>query len=268
MKAAIKAAFRAFVPPIVTDMIRRRSAAVTFAGDYADWRAARAHASGYDSQEILRRVAAATRKVVSGESAYERDSVTFDHIEYSWPLLASLLQVALERKSLRVIDFGGSLGSTWRQNCRFLERLAIPMTWTVVEQGHFVALGREEFSTNVLRFEHTIADAARHSGADVILFASSLCYVEDPAQFLREAAGTSAQFLIIDRLPVVPGRRDRIAVQRVSEPIYTASYPVRLFGEESLLSDWLRDWRLIERWECDLQPDSQSRSQGFFLERR
>ncbi len=61
----------------------------------------------------------ATRKVVAGEAVYERDSVVFDHLEYAWPLLACLLQIAAERRSLRVIDFGGSLGSSWRQNRRF-----------------------------------------------------------------------------------------------------------------------------------------------------
>jgi putative methyltransferase (TIGR04325 family) len=263
-----KSRLRPFVPPIVVDIARRVSPrAVRFSGNYDTWDAASSDAGGYDSEEILRRVASATRKVEAGEATFERDSVVFDHVEYSWPLLASLLQVALEQGSLRVIDFGGALGSTWRQNRRFLERLPVPVTWHVVEQEHFVALGRKEFSTDVLHFDNTIAEAAGE-GADVVLFSSSLCYVGDPARFLHEAKLAGAPFLIIDRLPLVQGGKDRIALQSVGEPIYTASYPVRMFAEENLLEGLLSGWRLIETWDSDLQPDTASRCRGFFLEKR
>ncbi len=128
-------------------------------------------------------------------------------------------------------------------------------------------MGRQEFSSEVLRFDSTITEAASE-GADVVLLSSSLCYVPDAAQILDEAAATTAQYLIIDRLPLVAGERDRIAVQSVSEPIYCASYPIRMFAEGPLLTQLLRPWRLIERWECDLQPDPCTRCHGFFLERR
>lgn len=268
MNRQLKTGLTLLLPPLVVAPWRRFfRQAVSFSGDFASWNEASAHAGGYDSQEIVDRVASATRKVLAGEAAYERDSVVFDQIEYSWPLLASLLQVAVERQRLRVIDFGGALGSTWRQNRRYLERLQIPLAWHVVEQQHFVTIGRQEFSSEVLRFDRTIAEAAS-GGTDVVLLSSSLCYVSDAAQILDEAAATTAQYLIIDRLPIVAGERDRIAVQSVAEPIYSASYPIRMFAEGPLLRNLLRPWRLIERWECDLQPDPRSRCHGFFLARR
>ena len=255
------------VPPLLADLVSRARSPIRFSGEFASWDAAAAHAGGYDAREITDRVLAATRKVVAGEAAYERDSVLFDHIEYSWPVLASLLQVGLERGSLRVVDFGGSLGSTWRQNSRYLRRLRIPLSWHVVEQEHLVALGNDEFSGDVLRFYPSIA-AAAGGGVDVMLFSSSLCYVRDGEEYVREAAAASAPFMIVDRLPIIPGARDRIAVQHVSEPIYRASYPIRLFAEETLMPRLLADWRVRETWDCDLQPDSGSRCRGFFLERR
>ena len=262
---SLKARIKPFVPPVVLGLLRRP--VVSFSGDYASWEDAAADASGYDTQEILQRVAAATRKVVSGEAAFERDSVVFGHIEYSWPLLASLLRVALSRQSLRVIDFGGSLGSTWRQNRRYLDGLSCPVAWHVVEQAHFVALGRKEFTDGALQFDATITEAARQ-GVDVLLFSSSLCYVSDPAPIFAEAAATSARYLIIDRLPVIAGQENRIALQHVMEPIYRASYPIRLFSEEGLLEKVLVSWRVIESWDCDLQPDPASKCRGYFLEKR
>jgi putative methyltransferase (TIGR04325 family) len=259
---------RPFIPPAFLPVLRRlRPPAVGFSGNYASWTAAAADASGYDSAAILERVVAATRQVAAGKAVFERDSVLFDRVEYSWPLLASLLQVANECGSLRVIDFGGSLGSTWRQNERYLRRLKVPVTWRVVEQEKFVDAGVAEFQSDVLRFHRSISDAAA-AGVDVVLFCSSLCYVAEPEQFLRETLASGARFLIIDRLPLVAGTEDRIALQRVREPIYPASYPVRLFAEQRLRDSLLAQWRVVEQWDCELQPDSGSHSHGFFLERR
>ena len=43
----------------------------------------------------------------NGEAVYERDSVLFDEIQYSWGLLAGLQKAALENDGkLCVLDFG------------------------------------------------------------------------------------------------------------------------------------------------------------------
>lgn len=263
---SLKELLRPLVPPIILDAVRgTRGGPLSFTGDYPSWPQARGAAGGYDSHEILERVAAATRRVVSGEAVYERDSMVFERIEYSWPVLASMLRVALQTGSLRVVDFGGSLGSTLRQNRRFLEGLPLPLRWRVVEQDHFVELGRREFATDTLGFDHSIAEAAVH-GADVVLFLSSLCYVPEPRVFLEQAAKT-ARYVIIDRFPLIPGERDRVALQTVTEPIYSATYPIRLFAQDRIEAGLLAGWRPIERWDCDLQPGAQVRWVGYFLER-
>ena len=90
----------------------------------------------------------------------------------------------------------------------------------------------------------------------------------DGEQYLREAADATAPFIIVDRLPLIPGARDRITVQYVSEPIYQASYPIRLFAEETLMPGLFAGWGARETWDCELQPDRESRCRGFFLEKR
>jgi len=268
MSAALRAGIKALVPPLLVDLLRRmRTPVVGFSGTYDSWEAASAAASGYDSAAILSKVAVATRKVAAGEAVFERDSVLFDEIHYSWPLLASLLYVATVAGSLRVIDFGGSLGSSWRQNRRFIDRLTVPVTWRVVEQQNFVAEGRRSFSTEVLQFHDSIADAAA-GGADVVLFSSSLCYVAEPARCVDEAWQSGCRFLIVDRLPLIRGARDRIRQQHVHEPIYEASYPIRLFGSDNLFDSLFARWQLIEQWDSDLQPDPESHCWGFLLERK
>lgn len=257
-----------FLPPVLVQLATSvtRRASVRFSGEYDSWEAADNGSGGYDSAEIADRVLNATRRVVCGESAYERDSVLFDRVEYSWPVLASLLQVAAECRSLHVIDFGGSLGSSWRQNRSFLKRLQMPLSWRVVEQEHFVALGQAEFSDRVLSFHGNVADAAI-GGVDVVLFSSSLCYVRDPWSVMQEVMATSARFLVVDRLPTIPGDQDRIRIQHVSEPIYRANYPIRLFGRHRVMSGLLAGWGVIETWQSELQPDRDSICQGYFMER-
>ena len=56
-------------------------------------------------------------KVKNGDAVFERDSVIFDKIHYSFPLLSALSLTALNHNStLNVLDFGGSLGSAYFQN--------------------------------------------------------------------------------------------------------------------------------------------------------
>jgi putative methyltransferase (TIGR04325 family) len=264
----LKGVAKSVIPPVVFDLLRRaKTPVISFSGDYESWEAAAKDAAGYDAKEILERVLASTRKVVNGEAQFERDSVAFDSIEYSWPLLACLLQIGLERESLRVVDFGGALGGSLRQNWKFFSRLKIPISWNVVEQAHFVQAGRAEFTTEILNFHQTIEDAAV-GGIDAAVFCSSLCYVADPTKFLNDVKSAGAQYLLIDRLPIVTRGRHRIALQKVGEPIYKASYPVRFFDESVLINSVLSEWRLIERWCSDLQPGGDTSWQGLFLERK
>ena len=69
---------------------------VTWSGNYTSWAEAQKVSTGYDSQAILEKVKDALLKVKNGEAVYERDSVIFDEIQYSWPLLAGLMWIAAQ----------------------------------------------------------------------------------------------------------------------------------------------------------------------------
>ena len=75
-------------------MRQMRSDRIVFEGNYASWEDATAKCDGYDAEHILTRVLESTLKVKSGDAIFERDSVLFDEIEYSWPLLAGLMWAA------------------------------------------------------------------------------------------------------------------------------------------------------------------------------
>jgi putative methyltransferase (TIGR04325 family) len=240
---------------------------IRFQHGYGSWEEASRASSGYDTDEIIRKVYGAARSVHRGEAVYERDSVLFDEIEYSWPLLSSLLLVAAERESLKVIDFGGGLGTTFQQNRKFFKHIQKKICWNIVEQKSFVEIGNKEFSNKYLAFFPTIAEACGE-GVDVILFGGSLCFVTKPCDILEETIKAKPGYIIFDRTPVTNARADTFAVQIVSSSIYKAEYAIRNFNKSRLIEAFDRSYDLIEEWVCELQPDPLSRSVGFFLKHK
>ena len=234
---------------------------------FSSWDAAVAHARGYDDDSIIKKVYTSAKMVRDGHVAYERDSVIFNEIDYSWPLLASLLLVAATKSNLRVIDFGGSLGTTYRQNSRFLSKLSFASQWRVVEQEKFVKIGKNEFTNQMLSFYYCIEDAVL-DGVDVVLFAGSICYVEDPYKYLSQAVKVGAEYIIFDRTPITVELNDTFAVQYVPNSIYKASFPIRTFCQDNLHKAIGLEYECVEKWICNLQADPKSTAMGFIFKRK
>lgn len=224
---------------------------IYFSGNYADWGAASARASGYDSGLILERVKQALLKVKSGEAVFERDSVLFDEIQYSFPVLAGVLRAAAEDGNrLSVLDFGGSLGSSYFQCREFLAALK-GLQWCVVEQPHFVCCGQKHFETGQLRFFHTIAECIAQAAPNVALLSSVLQYVPEPYDVLRELMNTDIRYIVIDRTPFSELDNDRITVQHVPPSIYPASYPCRIFGRRPFLGRFHRGYEVVAQFDSN-----------------
>lgn len=250
-----------------------RNGGVWFEGDYRTWAEACAASTGYDAPAILERVIAATRRVVAGEAVYERDAVTFDRVEYSAPLLAGLLYVASRSGNcLDLVDVGGSLGSSFRQNRHLLGHVA-HLRWSVVEQPHFVAAGRAEFETDEIRFYDSINGCLRVEQPSVALLSSVLPYLEAPYAMLDELFTGPFEFVLIDRTPFfLLEQPDRLTVEHVPPEIYQASCPAWFFGRRRFLDHLLGSPFSIvveldswERWETG---GDAAQSRFFLLERR
>jgi len=228
----VKSVFKSFVPPALVSLVRkiRKNEGIQFSGNYPTWQAALDAAGGYDTPAILARVREAALKVKHGEAVFERDSVCFYHEEYRWPTLACLLRVAAENDGkLRVLDFGGSLGSFYFQHRKHFRDLK-EVRWSVVEQPHFVACGREEFQDDVLKFYESIDDCMAAGTVDVVFCSSVLEYLEKPYEILGSMARSGVPYILFDRTPFIEGDCDRLTVQHVPVTIYPASYPAWFFS--------------------------------------
>ncbi len=252
MRDLVRRVIREILPPIVLRAVRSTPrTAIEFSGNYPRWADARAASTGYDTDTILARVEAATSRVASGEAACERDSLTFDTIEYSFPVLTGLLRAGIENAGdLTVLDFGGSLGSSFRQ-CQGYLSVLHRLEWRIVEQEHFVRRGRERFETDQLRFYSSIQAAIATGAPDVVLISSALQYLEDPYETLKQLCDTGSHYLIIDRTPFADISSDQLVVQHVPESIYPASYPCWIFSRERLAGALDAAWETLADFKSD-----------------
>lgn len=218
------------LPSLVKMGIRRLRNRREFTGDYLSWSDASNAANGFDVLQMVDKVRSAALKVKNGTATFERDSVCFYHEEFRWPLLGSLLQVAVRNEgSLHVADFGGSLGSFYFQHRKVLADVK-DLKWSVVEQSEYVTAGQEEFQDGTLKFFLTLDECTERGKIDVALFSGSLQYLEDPFHFL-ERAGALTSCIVIDRTPFIEDEKDRIAIQSPAL-IYSGSHPHRFFAKE------------------------------------
>ena len=180
----LKKILKSFISPTILQLLGKNDS-VIFSSNYSSWEMARNASSGYDAEVILERVKAASLKVKQREAVYERDSVIFDRVHYSFPVLAGLLRVAVEHQGyLSVLDFGGSLGSSYYQ-CRDFLSGVNSLRWSIVEQPHFVSCGQEFFEDEVLKFYNNIDDCIKAEFPQVILLSSVIQYLEHPYDFLK-----------------------------------------------------------------------------------
>ncbi|MBK8398691.1 MAG: methyltransferase, TIGR04325 family [Leptospiraceae bacterium] len=246
----MKKLLKKIIPPILFDIYRSiKPSPYGWKGNYKTWEDAQNDATGYDADEILEKVRNSLLKVKNGEAVYERDSVIFDKIEYSWPLLSGLMLAAAKNKgNLNVLDFGGSLGSTYFQNKKFLDPLA-NVSWNIVEQIKFVEIGKKEFESNNLHFYYDIENCIKEQSPNILLLSSILQYLEKPYQQLDELLRHNFQFIFID-LTAVSFENERITVQHVPPSIYSAKYPCWIldYNKINLIFE-KNNYLLIEQFE-------------------
>lgn len=226
-----------------------RGKRIKFEGSYSSWEEARDQCSGYDSASILEKVLDATLKVKNGEAVFERDSVLFYEPEYVWPVLSGLLLAAAQNQGkLNVLDFGGALGSTYFQHKMFLQDIS-EMTWSIVEQEHYVEVGKKCIQNESLRFYSSIEECTSNNNINVILLSSVLQYLPCYISKIKELVEVNSPILIIDKTIVNKSQKDYIYIQKPPSSIYCARYPCRSISEEKLLLLLNEKYELISSFD-------------------
>lgn len=258
-----------WLPPAILDMagnaLNRR---LKFRGPYTNWAQASAASSGYSDEQILTKAKQAMLKVKNGEAVGERDTVLFDHKPHSFPMLSCLLRAALTLDNrLRVLDFGGSLGSTYFQCRDFLQDLH-ELKWFVIDQPNFVACGQETFSDEKLSFYFDIDTCISEEQPNIVLLSSVVQYLENPYNLLDHLNHSGIPYILFDRTPCAPDGKEVLGVQIVPPKIYPASYPAWIFNQQNLLSS-LSNYDLLLDFDandgCISSGGLSACYRGFFL---
>ncbi len=268
MLPILRSIIKRYAYPPLMRLYRRIAGGVRFSGNYASWEEASRNATGYDSPEIIQRVIAAALKVKNGEAVCERDSVLFDKPQYSWPVIAGLLWIAAQKRSrLNIVDFGGSLGSSYYQARHFLLPLEA-CRWSVVEQKHFVEAGRRYFEDDHLRFYDELDACIRKEKPDAILMSSVLQYLPDPGSFIDAVVDKGFEFILVDRTPFFLAQKDRLMVQKVPSWIYSASYPAWIMNLDRFQDRFLGIYDLVAIFESLDTANIPAEFKGFIFRRK
>jgi putative methyltransferase (TIGR04325 family) len=196
----------------------------------------------------------------------------FEKIEHSLPVLAGLLRAAADNKGkLSILDFGGSLGSSYRQCREFLSAIE-PERWSVVEQPSFVRCGKDLFEDEVLRFYGNIEECCVIESLNILPLSSVLQYLENSHDSIARLAELGVHYIIIDRTPFGDVSRDRLTVQKVPSSIYKASYPAWIFSESRLHAHLARGYTLLSDFTANEPPlgrgESRVHFRGFLLQKK
>jgi putative methyltransferase (TIGR04325 family) len=244
-------AVRPWIPPAALALWRRRRG--TYAGlqlTELDWSEAARSCGGYDDPVILDSVEQAARQALESASAYERDGVVFDRGDVHWPILGPLFEArAAVSGELRVVDVGGSLASKWFQHAQFHDALS-PIAWAVVEQAALVRVALPWLQTDQLTFHESIESAVTHlGGVDIVLFSSSLQYLEDPMSSLELAAKVSRHSVAIDRMPSWDHSAAALAIQSVGLYSKPVRYPCWVMSKPQVLSALAASFDVVATWQ-------------------
>lgn len=223
-------------------------------GNYASWDEAEKECEGYSSLNILKKVGESVLKVRNGEAVYERDSVLFNEVQYSDGLIKAFND-SIENDSLHIVDFGGSLGSTYFQHKQLFKDLK-DLKWAVVEQKHFVDCGKKEIEIDNLKFYYTIADSLKFQTNQVLLLSSVIPYFKEPYNLISDLLKYNFEYVIIDRTAFIEGDKERITKQIVPEFIYKASYPAWFLNETKFKNAFINDYDLITEFDSGFDPTS------------
>ncbi|MDX2197102.1 MAG: methyltransferase, TIGR04325 family [Cytophagales bacterium] len=250
-----------WMPPIIIDTYRNikykkneQNHKKLWSGNYETWDQAKAQSTGYDAQIILEKVKNSMLLVKAGKAVYERDSVLFDKIQYSWPTLAALLKVAGEYDgNLNVLDFGGSLGSTYFQNRDFFAHIK-SLNWCIVEQKNFVEEGKKYLADNQLKFYYNIEESISAHKPHLLLLSGVLQCIDLPYDWISGFMQHSIPYIVVDRTAFISADNERLTVQNVPEHIYKASYPAWFFNENKFIQSFTAQYSLVADFESAFTP--------------
>jgi putative methyltransferase (TIGR04325 family) len=168
---------------------------------------------------------------------------------HDYPVLFWLSEaIANSGAEFRVADLGGSVGVSYYLYARYL-KLPADLRWTVCELDDVVALGRQiaaERGVGALDFS---ADrGAALDGADLLLAAGALQFIEEPLERILASLARPPRHLLLNRVALGEQlARSYVTLQNTGCGIAPCRVEPEAAFEEAIRA---RGYRLVDRWRC------------------
>jgi len=223
-------------PPVI-GTLRYFSLKYGWKGNFDSFEQAQQKCTGYDENHILNKIIETTGKVRDGKAVYERDGIIYDEVNINHNLLSVLLLVAGRNDNkLTIVDFGGSLGTSYYQNIKYLEHLKT-LNWCIIEQPNYVDQGKKSFENEHIKFFHSMEQCVQAGMVpDLVLISGALQYIKNPYQVLENIQSFNIPYLMLDLVGYNDNDEDRITIQYVPPVFYgiEASYPCTFLSKKKL----------------------------------
>ena len=190
--------------------------------------------TGYDDTHIPFETLEAIYETKDTDGKYERDSsIIVGEPNFAFKAL-EWIKKASNNKCINIVDFGGSLGSTYFQLLPYLSDYET--TWNVLEQESFVTVGKKNLEDKNLKFYSKIDDFKSTDCSRIFFSSSTIQYLEEPFEVLRGLNLRDYEYLIFDRISVIDLQKDRLTVQIVPPSRYKSIYPCWFLSESNFIT--------------------------------
>lgn len=239
---SLKQTIKSFIPPILFEFYRKKN---RLSLTYPSYESAMKDADGYEDNVLTKVVVAKGRKFAEKIAATQ---------ELDLSSLRTFIGIAasLNKKNLRVIDFGGAAGTHYFFAKAVLND--IELDWRVVETSAMVnEAKRQGLESDELRFFDDLDTASKDSSIDLVFASGSVHCTPKPYDFLAALASIEASVLMVTRTPITDSpcvllQRSTLAANGVGEipkelgiSDKTISYPATMMDKnrvENILSNF------------------------------
>lgn len=165
---------------------------------------------------------------------------------HDYPVVFWLSRLLATSAHKTVVDFGGSVGASYYMFRKFIDMPA-DLSWTVIELGEAVQLGRKIAAERGARALVFTLDSGAIRGAYIFLAAGVAHYLEEPLGSLLKRNAPLPRHLIINKFPLSP-KKSFVTIERSGG---NGLYPCRVQSEPSLIAELgALGYELKDSWKC------------------
>ena len=231
------------IPRKVTRLISDTFQYYSFRGNYKSFEDIKIKITKYDSKKVIDRVANAYEISYGNCSLFDRDGEIVKNKNQNLQLLKVISNILVKKKLNCVIDFGGSLANFYRNNSSYLRKYNLK--WIVIDNKNICNLGKALIKDKNIFFFENIEKTKNFSirrklKPTFFLFGSSIQYIENFENILKQMFKMDLKTIIIDRQPVLRSKESRYVIQKTPPWAGNLSYAVKLYKSRSLINLFLK----------------------------